>query len=102
MKRFTSIFIIIVALAVIAAGCGTQKANTAFNKKNQPLPDYVLNSSSKVQEAYIMASNYPKVLSQVPCFCGCAADGHKSNLNCFIGKMGPNNTVEAWDQHGIS
>jgi hypothetical protein len=102
MKRLSSILIIIVALAVIAAGCGTQKANVTFNKKNQPLPDYVLNSSSKVQETYIMASNYTNVLSQVPCFCGCAADGHKSNLNCFIGKMGPNNTVEAWDQHGIS
>jgi hypothetical protein len=102
LKRFSTIFIIIVALALIAAGCGTQKANVTFNKKNTPLPDYVLNSSKMVQETYIMASNYPDVLNQVQCFCGCAADGHKSNLNCFVGKMGSNNAVQAWDQHGIS
>lgn len=102
MKRISSILSIIVALIVIAAGCGSPKANLTFNTKNKPLPDYVLNSSKIVQETYIMASNYPEVISQVPCFCGCAADGHKSNLNCFIQKMGPGNTVEAWDQHGIS
>jgi hypothetical protein len=88
---------------MIAAGCSsTNKANTTLNPKNIPLPDYVLNSSKMVQETYIMASNYPDVLSQVPCFCGCAADGHKSNLNCFVKQMGPNNTVEAWDNHGIT
>jgi hypothetical protein len=102
MKRFAFILITIVALAVIVAGCGTKKENLTLNKKHQPFPNYVLNSSSKVQETYIMASNNPNVLSQVPCFCGCVADGHKSNLNCFVQKMGPNNAIEAWDQHGIT
>lgn len=102
MKRVTSILIIMVALVVFVAACGAPKANVTFNKKNQPLPDYVLNSSQMIQETYTMASNYPEVLAQVPCFCGCEADGHKSNLNCFIQEMGPGNTVEAWDQHGIS
>lgn len=102
MKRVTSILIIIIALSVIAAGCGTQKENLTFNKKNKAFPDFVLNSSQKVKETYILASNYPDVLAQVPCFCGCAADGHKSNLNCFVQKMGPGNAVEAWDQHGVT
>ena len=102
MKRFAFILITIVALAVIVAGCGTKKENLTLNKKHQPFPNYVLNSSSKVQETYIMASNNPNVLSQVPCFCGCVADGHKSNLNCFVQKMGSNNAIEAWDQHGIT
>jgi hypothetical protein len=102
VKRFSTMLIIIAALALIVAGCGSQKANVTFNKKNKPLPDYVLNSSKMVQETYIMASNYPDVLSKVQCFCGCAADGHKSNLNCFVGKMGSNGAVEAWDQHGIA
>jgi hypothetical protein len=102
MKRLSSLFVFCVILVVIAAGCGTPKANASFNSKNKPLPDYVLNSSAKVKETYIMASNYSNVLSQVPCFCGCAADGHKNNLNCFIDQMGPNNTVEAWDNHGVT
>ncbi len=102
MKRFTSIMIVILAIVVIAAGCGTKKENLTLNAKHKPLPDYVLNSSAMVKETYIMASNNPEVLAQVPCFCGCVSDGHKSNLNCFIQKMGPNKAVEAWDQHGIA
>jgi hypothetical protein len=102
MKRFSFILIAIIALAVIVAGCGTKKEDLTLNKKHQPFPNYVLNSSTKVQETYVMASNNPNVLSQVPCFCGCVADGHKSNLNCFVQKMGSNNAVEAWDQHGIT
>lgn len=102
MKRFTSMLIIIVALAVIAAGCGANKVNLTFNSKNKPLPDYVLTSSDRVKDTYIMASNYPKVLAQVPCYCGCVTEGHQSNLDCFVQKIGPNNTVEAWDQHGIT
>jgi hypothetical protein len=96
------IFIAIVALTVIVAGCGAPKANLTFNSKNKPLPDYVVNSSKMVKETYTMASNYPEVVGQVPCFCGCEADGHKSNLDCFVKQMGPNNTVEEWDQHGVS
>jgi hypothetical protein len=98
MKLFT----IIIAITVIVAGCGSSKVNVTFNSKHTPLPDYVSNSSKMVKETYIMASNYPEVVGQVPCFCGCEADGHKSNRDCFIQKMGPGNTVEAWDQHGIS
>lgn len=101
MKRFTFILAVIVALALIAAGCGTKKEGLTLDKKNKPLPDYVLNSSEKVQQTYILAAKYPEVLASVPCYCGCAADGHKSNLNCFVDQMGSNNAVEEWDQHGI-
>lgn len=102
MKRLAPLLLLIVLIAGIAAGCSNKKENLSFNsKKNTPLPDYVLNSSQKVKNTYILASNYSKVLSQVPCYCGCGSDGHTSNLNCFIDKMGPNSSVQAWDQHGI-
>jgi hypothetical protein len=102
LKRYSFILFIVVALAVIAAGCGTKKEDLTLDKKHQPFPNYVLNAPVKVQETYVMASNNPKILAQVPCFCGCAADGHQSNLNCFVQQMGSNNAVTAWDQHGIS
>lgn len=101
MKRITSILIICLTFVVIAAGCGTKKDNLKLAAKNEPLPDYVLNSSEKVKNTYLMAAKYPEVVASVPCFCGCVAEGHKSNLNCYIQKMGPNQAVEAWDQHGI-
>ena len=102
MKRITSLLFICILLAGIASGCSTNKANVKFDKKNTPLPDYVLSSSIKVQETYIMASNYPKVLAQVPCFCGCGTDGHDSNLSCYIDKFDSNMKVEQWDSMSIS
>jgi hypothetical protein len=104
MKRITSLFVMFIAVALISAGCGSKLNDQKWtlDKKHQPLADFVLNAPQKVQETYIMASKYPEVVASVPCFCGCAADGHKSNLDCFVKKMGPGNAVEEWDTHGIS
>jgi len=105
VKRITSLFVIVFALALIVAGCGSNIDNKKFtlDKKDKPLPDYVLNSSDKVQQTYILAAKYPEVVAQVPCFCGCGvSDGHKSNLDCFVGQMGDNNAVTEWDQMGVS
>lgn len=102
MKQISSLFIFFIILVMIAAGCSSKKENLTLESKHKPFPDYVLNSSKKVQETYIMAATYPKVVSSVPCYCGCVVEGHKSNLDCYVQKMGPNNAVEAWDQHGIA
>ncbi|TDK60116.1 hypothetical protein E2K98_15505 [Bacillus salipaludis] len=102
MKRIGYLFLMGIIIAFIAAGCSSNQANTQFDKKNAPLPDYVLNSSAKIKETYVMASNYPKVLAQVPCFCGCGTDGHDSNLSCYIDKFDSNMKVEQWDSMSIS
>jgi hypothetical protein len=104
MKRIISLFFLLTIVIVIAAGCGSKLKDQKWtlDKKHQPLADFVLNSSEKVQETYIMAAKYPEVVASVPCYCGCAADGHKSNLDCFVKKMGADNAVEEWDTHGIS
>ena len=49
-----------------------------------------------------MAADKSRGRSSVPCFCGCVADGHKSNLDCFIQSMVTDNAVEGWDSHGIA
>jgi len=103
MKRITSLLFLFILIAIVAAGCSSKMDDVALDKKHKPLPDYVLNSSEKIQETYILASTYPEVVAQVPCYCGCfAQDGHKSNLDCYIDKMGPNNAVEEWDSMSIS
>lgn len=103
MKRIISLLFLCILIVVIAAGCSSKQQNWTLDKKHKPLPDYVLNSSEKVQETYIMASKYPQVLAQVPCFCGCGAQaGHYSNMNCYIDKLGKDNAVEQWDKMSIS
>jgi hypothetical protein len=105
MKRLTTVFILIVSVALIVAGCGSKVDGKKFtlNKKHEALPDYVLGAPDKVQQTYIMASEYPEVVAQVPCFCGCfESNGHKSNLDCFIGQFGDDKAVTEWDSMGVA
>lgn len=105
LKRIASLLIVCTSIILIVAGCSSNidNENWTLDKKHQPLPDYVLNSSEKIQETYIMAATYPEVVAQVPCYCGCfTQDGHKSNLDCYIDQFGPNNAVKEWDSMSIS
>ncbi len=104
MKRITSLLFLFILIAIVAAGCSSKLDDESWklDKKHEPLPDYVINSSDKVQETYIMAATYPEVVAQVPCYCGCVTDGHKSNLDCFVQNMRTDNAVTGWDSHGIS
>jgi hypothetical protein len=104
MKRITSLLFLGILFAIIAAGCSSKLNDQSWklDKKHSPLPDFVLNTSEKIQETYVMAATYPEVVAQVPCYCGCVNDGHKSNLDCFIKGMGTENAVEEWDSHGIA
>jgi hypothetical protein len=47
-------------------------------------PDYVKALPSEWQEAYAFALSRPDVLQWLPCYCGCAAMDHRSNLDCFF------------------
>jgi hypothetical protein len=38
----------------------------------------------KDREGYQIAKEIPKVLAQIPCFCGCEAVGHENLLDCFV------------------
>lgn len=40
------------------------------------------------KEAYQIAKEIPRVLVQMPCFCGCEAYGHENLLDCFIDRHG--------------
>lgn len=47
-------------------------------------PDYVSHADARVQEAYRYALERPDVIQWMPCYCGCAAMQHRSNLDCFL------------------
>lgn len=102
MNRLTSLLFTAIVSLILLAGCGSEE-KLVLDSKHKELPDYVLNTSEKIQETYIMAATYPQVLASVPCFCGCyTQDGHISNLDCFVDKLGPNNAVVEWDPMSIS
>jgi len=47
-------------------------------------PDYVRHAHPRVAEAYRYALERPDVIAWMPCYCGCAAMDHRSNLDCFL------------------
>ena len=47
-------------------------------------PDQFWQAAAEVQEAYRYAVANPDFLQWMPCFCGCGAQGHRSNLDCYV------------------
>lgn len=50
---------------------------------------------------YEFVARHPEVSRHVPCYCGCEADGHRNNENCFIGARDAAGNVTSWDTHGF-
>jgi hypothetical protein len=47
-------------------------------------PAFVSTAGERTQVAYAFAVAHGDVLAWMPCYCGCGAMGHGSNLDCFI------------------
>jgi hypothetical protein len=47
-------------------------------------PGFVSSAPQRTQAAYAFALARPDVVQWLPCYCGCGAMGHTSNLDCFI------------------
>jgi len=61
-------------------GAMTPADRAAWNTR----PDFVSLASQNTQTAYAFAVEHPDVLEWLPCYCGCAGMGHRSNLDCFV------------------
>lgn len=47
-------------------------------------PDVVKSASPAVQQAYQYAAANEASLRYIPCYCGCAAQGHRDNFDCYV------------------
>lgn len=47
-------------------------------------PAYVDGNGAATSEAYAYALTRPDALQYMPCYCGCVAMDHRSNLDCFL------------------
>lgn len=104
LKRILLLLMIGVLSLGFTTGCSSDHdEEMVLDAKYSPLPDFVTNTPNIVQETYVMAAEHPDVLAAAPCYCNCYdSAGHISNLDCFVGEMGPNNEVVAWDPHGTA
>ena len=49
---------------------------------------------------YAYAATHADLLAQIPCFCGCGAQGHRSLLNCFVASFRADGTP-TWTDHSF-
>ena len=53
------------------------------------LPAGLENASIEIREAYRFAVANRDTLRYIPCYCGCAKDGHTSNASCYVKDKSP-------------
>ena len=113
----TGLRIAVAALALTASTAGVlvarqaaparPAAKAAATAAQAPLPPlntagYALARPLAVtRAAYEFAARHPEVSRFVPCYCGCEADGHRNNENCFVARRDANGNVTEWDTHGF-
>lgn len=64
------------------------------------LPQEMQAAPAAVRAAYQFAVANPDALANVPCYCGCGAIGHKSNLACYVKEFGPDGKP-VFDDHAL-
>jgi hypothetical protein len=77
------------ACAPVAAQAGPASASAELpalgaDPKNGVWPAQYHRAPAQVREAYSWAVGHEPTLRFIPCYCGCAADGHTSNYSCYV------------------
>jgi hypothetical protein len=99
-RNFPITTVVIAVVVVLGAGIGIaawQLTGDSSGVIELPKFAYAASAPARAPEAYQAALDIPDYLEQIPCYCGCAIDGHQNNLDCFI-KSRQGDKVE-WDDH---
>jgi hypothetical protein len=78
------ILVLVVLLPVLLSACGSAKAGGVRLAPESALPEKMRNAPERVRTSYQFALANPDALKNVPCYCGCGAIAHKSNLACYL------------------
>jgi hypothetical protein len=74
-------------LFLAACGAGGQQHSGVRLAPVSELPKQMQDAPVSVRTAYQFAVANPDALKNVPCYCGCGAIGHTSNLACFVKEL---------------
>ncbi len=97
MRRFwPGLLLTVVGLLLVACGTATPAAYELAPAS--ALPEFVRSEPPAVRDAYRFAIANPEELAKYPCYCGCGAMGHTSNLSCYISDIAADGSV-TFDDH---
>ena len=85
-------------LLVSLSGCAGGGGHAYTLAPASELPAFLDDAPPTVRESYQFALAHPDELEKYPCYCGCGAMGHTSNLSCYIQEMGEEGSV-TFDNH---
>ncbi len=64
-------------------------------------PDVYYRAPAGSRQAYAFAATEtPRSLRFIACYCGCVGDGHRNNLDCYVAEFHSNGWVTL-DTHGL-
>ena len=88
----------VLILLASLSGCASSNQHMYSMAPTSDLPTFVHDAPVSVQEAYQFAIANPHELENYPCYCGCGAMGHTSNLSCYIQNVEGDGTI-TFDNH---
>jgi len=56
-------------------------------------PEFVTRAGPEVRRLYEFQLQNGDLMRYMPCFCGCGADGHRNNRDCYVQEVNPNGSV---------
>ena len=100
-RLFLLLPVLLIGVILLAAcGAGGQQNSKAKLAPVSALPKPMQDAPAAVRTAYQFAVANPDALQNVPCYCGCGAIGHKSNLACYIKEVGTDGKP-VFDDHAM-
>ena len=100
-KRLFLLFPALLIGSLLLAACGGGQANPQVKLAPvSALPMQMQQAPVAVRTAYQFAVANPDALQNVPCYCGCGAIGHKSNLACYIKEISADGKP-VFDDHAL-
>lgn len=84
-------------LLLIITACSQNNDQVTLAPAAQ-LPAFLDDAPQTVRESYQFALAHPDELAKYPCYCGCGAMGHTSNLSCYIQEVSSDGSV-VFDNH---
>ncbi len=102
--RHTGLLAALVLIATVLLSACAAPAQGAATKSGQMtssmLPQEMQSAPARVRAAYEFALSNPDALKNVPCYCGCGAMGHTSNLSCYVKERKADGNI-VFDDHAL-
>jgi hypothetical protein len=99
MPRRLLTFSVLLIVTILISACAKQ-AQAVKLAPVSALPEAMQSAPASVRTAYQFALAHPDDLANVPCFCGCGAIGHHSNLQCYVKSMS-HDGKPVFDDHAL-